>query len=101
MRMTVKLCFFLRIAFYKFVDLKCYLKTIRIDFYKTESVTPYRDSLFFDFPQVLVEGNIGVGKTTFLNFLQSKTSNVEVFPEPVNLWKDVGGYNALVGLFIQ
>ena len=56
---------------------------------------------FFIFSQVLVEGNIGVGKTTFLNFLQSKTSNVEVFPEPVNLWKDVGGYNALVGLFIQ
>jgi len=45
--------------------------------------------------QVLVEGNIGVGKSTFLDLLQENT-DVEIYPEPVQLWKNINGHNALV-----
>jgi len=44
----------------------------------------------------VVEGNIGVGKSTFLEHLQHSTSDVEIYPEPVALWKDIKGHNALV-----
>ncbi|XP_059145090.1 deoxynucleoside kinase-like [Physella acuta] len=43
---------------------------------------------------VLVEGNIGCGKSTFLNYFK-KYSNVTVLAEPVGKWTDVMGYNAL------
>uniref|UniRef100_A0A0B6ZPP8 Deoxynucleoside kinase domain-containing protein n=1 Tax=Arion vulgaris TaxID=1028688 RepID=A0A0B6ZPP8_9EUPU len=43
---------------------------------------------------VAVEGNIGSGKTTFLNYFQ-KYKNVEVLAEPVAKWRNVMGYNAL------
>jgi len=41
-----------------------------------------------------VEGNIGSGKSTFLQYFK-KCKNVEVIPEPVHLWKDVQGHNTL------
>eukprot|EP00191_Tetraselmis_sp_GSL018_P003187 CAMPEP_0177603086 /NCGR_PEP_ID=MMETSP0419_2-20121207/15296_1 /TAXON_ID=582737 /ORGANISM="Tetraselmis sp., Strain GSL018" /LENGTH=483 /DNA_ID=CAMNT_0019096777 /DNA_START=206 /DNA_END=1657 /DNA_ORIENTATION=+ len=53
-----------------------------------------------------VEGNIGVGKTTFLQKLIGKSLElqevVEVVPEPVEKWQDVGaGHVNLLDLFYQ
>jgi len=43
---------------------------------------------------VLVEGNIGSGKSTFLEHFQ-QISEVERIPEPVDRWRDAGGFNLL------
>lgn len=43
---------------------------------------------------VVAEGNIGCGKSTFLQYFK-KFKNVEVIPEPVDMWKSVRGYNTL------
>lgn len=43
---------------------------------------------------VLVEGNIGCGKTTFLEHF-AQFSQVEVLKEPVDRWRDVNGHNLL------
>ncbi|KAK7496740.1 hypothetical protein BaRGS_00011949 [Batillaria attramentaria] len=48
-------------------------------------------AIFFQ-DTVAVEGNIGCGKTTFLEYFKKHT-NVEVLPEPVDKWKSVNGYN--------
>lgn len=47
---------------------------------------------------VVVEGNIGSGKTTFLNYF-SKFKDVEVLQEPVEKWRNVEGHNLLVCCF--
>lgn len=44
---------------------------------------------------VAVEGNIGSGKSTFLNYCSSR-NNVEVVPEPVKKWRNFNGVNLLV-----
>lgn len=44
---------------------------------------------------VVVEGNIGSGKTTFLNHF-NKFTDVEVLQEPVDKWRNVQGHNLLV-----
>lgn len=44
---------------------------------------------------VLVEGNIGAGKTTFLNHFK-KFNDVCLHTEPVDKWRDVNGVNLLV-----
>lgn len=46
---------------------------------------------------VVVEGNIGSGKTTFLNHF-NKFHDVEVLQEPVEKWRNVQGHNLLVCL---
>jgi len=39
---------------------------------------------------ISVEGNIGVGKSTFINILKSKwDGGCEVIPEPVDMWKNL------------
>ncbi|XP_013417736.1 thymidine kinase 2, mitochondrial isoform X1 [Lingula anatina] len=43
---------------------------------------------------VSVEGNIGSGKTAFLDYF-TKYENIEVHQEPVNKWRDIEGHNAL------
>merc|ERR1719412_2553474 len=43
---------------------------------------------------VVVEGNIGSGKTTFLDHFM-KNEMVEVVTEPVEEWRNVGGHNLL------
>jgi len=43
---------------------------------------------------VLVEGNIGCGKTTFLEHF-AQFGQVEVLKEPVDRWRDVNGHNLL------
>lgn len=44
---------------------------------------------------VIVEGNIGSGKTTFLEHF-SKRDGVCVLAEPVETWRNVNGNNLLV-----
>jgi len=44
---------------------------------------------------VLVEGNIGSGKTTFLENFNKFGEDVEVLVEPVEKWRDARGHNLL------
>ena len=49
---------------------------------------------------IVVEGNIGAGKTTFLEqfMVHKKDKNlVEVYAEPVDKWRDVQGNNSIHG----
>lgn len=43
---------------------------------------------------VLIEGNIGCGKTTFLNHFK-KFEDVCVLTEPIQMWRDCRGHNLL------
>ena len=47
--------------------------------------------------RIIVEGNIGSGKTTFLKIFAKNCNSVLnkplIVPEPINLWRDVGGVN--------
>ncbi|XP_031639136.1 deoxynucleoside kinase-like, partial [Contarinia nasturtii] len=43
---------------------------------------------------VLIEGNIGVGKSTFLQYFK-QYETVEVIPEPVDAWQNLNGSNML------
>lgn len=43
---------------------------------------------------VAVEGNVGSGKTTFLQHF-IKNNNVAVFAEPIDMWRNCNGYNLL------
>lgn len=49
--------------------------------------------------QIMVEGNIGAGKTTFLKMLTEALENVSFLPEPVESWQDVNGHNLLQELY--
>ena len=49
---------------------------------------------------VLVEGNIGSGKSSFLDIMQS-WPGVAVFQEPVDLWRNVGGQNLFNDMISQ
>lgn len=42
-----------------------------------------------------MEGNIGSGKSTFLDYCAS-LPNYAVYPEPVEKWENVNGVNLLV-----
>jgi len=45
---------------------------------------------------VVVEGNIGSGKTTFLEpFAKNHSDIVEVLSEPVEMWRNCQGHNLL------
>lgn len=44
---------------------------------------------------VIVEGNIGSGKTTFLQYFK-KYDNVCVVSEPIEMWRNCNGHNLLV-----
>ncbi|XP_018576748.1 deoxynucleoside kinase-like [Anoplophora glabripennis] len=43
---------------------------------------------------VIVEGNVGSGKTTFLNYF-NKYDHVAVCSEPIEMWRNCDGYNLL------
>lgn len=49
---------------------------------------------------VFIEGNIGAGKTTFLNHFK-KYDDVRLYTEPVEKWRNVEGVNLLVNFCIQ
>lgn len=38
---------------------------------------------------ISVEGNIGVGKSTFINILKANWEDCEIVSEPVEMWKDI------------
>ncbi|EUB54406.1 Deoxynucleoside kinase [Echinococcus granulosus] len=42
--------------------------------------------------RVAVEGNIGCGKSTFLNYFKELSPNIQVSPETIELWTDVNGF---------
>lgn len=44
---------------------------------------------------VFIEGNIGAGKTTFLNHFK-KYDDVRLYTEPVEKWRNVQGINLFV-----
>ena len=44
---------------------------------------------------VLVEGNIGSGKTTFLKHFQRFSDQVDIVMEPVEKWRDLKSHNLL------
>lgn len=44
---------------------------------------------------VIVEGNVGSGKTTFLNHF-NKYNYVGICAEPIEMWRNCNGYNLLV-----
>ena len=48
---------------------------------------------------VIVEGNIGSGKTTFLKPFERHKGIVEVCPEPVEKWRDLQGHNLLQKMY--
>ncbi len=43
----------------------------------------------------LVEGNIGAGKSTFLNKLSLVSENIQIIPEPVAVWTNYKEHNYL------
>lgn len=43
---------------------------------------------------ILVEGNIGVGKSTFLKQFE-RNMNIEIIYEPIEMWRDLNGSNIL------
>ena len=45
---------------------------------------------------IVVEGNIGSGKTTFLKHFKQFSDKVAVLDEPVQKWRDAQGHNLLV-----
>ena len=47
---------------------------------------------------VSIEGNIGAGKSTMLQFFK-KYSEVELIPEPVSQWCNLKGHNLLGKLY--
>ncbi|XP_018330376.2 deoxynucleoside kinase [Agrilus planipennis] len=47
---------------------------------------------------VIVEGNIGSGKTTFLNYFK-KYEDLCVLAEPIELWRECSGHNLLQYLY--
>ncbi|RZB39058.1 dNK and/or AAA 18 domain containing protein [Asbolus verrucosus] len=47
---------------------------------------------------VIVEGNIGSGKTTFLNYFQ-QFNGVSVLAEPVDKWRNCSGHNLLEKMY--
>jgi septin family protein len=46
---------------------------------------------------IFVEGNIGSGKTTFMNYFAN--ADVHILSEPVEMWRNVEGHNLLVSSF--
>ena len=44
---------------------------------------------------IVVEGNIGSGKTTFLDNFEDQKKDIEIFAEPVDKWRNVQGHNLL------
>lgn len=46
-------------------------------------------------PLLSIEGNIGVGKSTFLKILHKVLPYVSVVSEPVDEWQDISGHNLL------
>lgn len=60
----------------------------------------YKKTLKISFCMILVEGNIGAGKSTFLTLLEAKNKNITVAQEPVESWhKRKDGSNLLENFY--
>ena len=44
---------------------------------------------------ISVEGNIGCGKSTFLNTFSAENDNIEIHKEPIEKWQNLCGHNLL------
>jgi len=44
---------------------------------------------------IVVEGNVGCGKTTALEYFRSRTKDVDIVVEPVALWQNISGVDLL------
>ena len=44
---------------------------------------------------VLVEGNIGSGKSTYLKHFSKLSKDVDIITEPVDKWRDLNSHNLL------
>lgn len=42
---------------------------------------------------ISIEGNIGAGKTTFINIIKNYFNNVKIIEEPVEMWKNITDKN--------
>ena len=51
-------------------------------------------------PTIYVEGNVGVGKSTFLSFIKNHL-DVHVIYEPNDLWQNIDGHNLLQQFFLD
>ena len=51
------------------------------------------------FNTVVVEGNIGAGKTTFLQPFKKNENLVQVVTEPVEKWRNLQGHNLLQKMY--
>lgn len=51
-------------------------------------------------PMIFIEGNVGVGKTSFLHILEQKFG-AHVFYEPNELWQNVDGHDLLGEFFLD
>ena len=49
--------------------------------------------------KVVVEGNIGAGKTTFLQPFKKQENLVQVVTEPVEKWRNLQGHNLLQKMY--
>ena len=49
---------------------------------------------------VYVEGNVGCGKTTFLELIKERL-NIQILEEPVDLWQNIDGNNLLENFFLN
>ena len=48
-----------------------------------------------------MEGNIGCGKSTMMEYFKNCSDSVEVVPEPLEKWTNLNGHNALVSSAFQ
>ncbi|CAK9295225.1 unnamed protein product [Gordionus sp. m RMFG-2023] len=48
----------------------------------------------FSVQNISIEGNIGSGKTSFTNYFLNNP-NIQVFPEPIDKWRNLCGHNLL------
>nr|XP_022903952.1 deoxynucleoside kinase-like isoform X1 [Onthophagus taurus] len=68
-----------------------------------KGITPEKRLTNIDIPEnrpfkLSIEGNIGAGKSTLLEYLKS-ISGVEIYPEPLEQWRNLKGYNLLQYLY--
>lgn len=70
----------------------------KFKFFKlTEQITILNRSIHGDAKKpftIIVEGNIGSGKTTFINHFKTN-KDIQTLTEPVDEWRNVKGYNLL------
>lgn len=49
--------------------------------------------------EIIIEGNIGSGKTSLLNFLKNEDKDIEIITEPIEKWTNYNGVNLLEGMY--